>query len=198
MTTLVDPLFFQELAAAAPHDVCRRALCRYDAGNRCYRVSVWGDEYAVCAHESEIRCLENTSGAPHAYRELFIVHYLLHAKAVAPRHVWISEKDIPGGATFFRGPHEIPTHLITRRYGDDIDAFASGCRRLKGEPLDMADAAFVFLAAPRVPLAVLYFRGDDEFAAESRLLFDSSIIDHLAADIVYALAVDACERLCAF
>ena len=195
MTTQVDPIFFQELAAAAPQDVCRRALCSYDEKQRSYGLSVWGDAYAVYPDESRISRLSKKMGTAHAYLDLFIVHYLLHAKAVDARGSWISEKDIPGGATFFRGPHEIPTDRITKRYGDDLAAFVKSCRHLEGTLLDMADAAFAFGVAPRVPVAVLYFRGDDEFPAESRLLFDSSITAHLAADIVYALAVDVCERL---
>lgn len=195
MTTHVDPLFFAELAAAAPPDVCRRSLCRYDAGQQCYTLSVWGDAYAVYPHESRVDRLSHHMGPAHAYLDLFIVHYLLHAKAVDVSNQWISEKDIPGGAAFFRGPHEIPANLIARRYGNDIEGFISGCRRLQGVPLDMADAAFAFHAAPRIPVAVLYFVGDEEFTAESRLLFDRSITAHLAADIVYALAVDTCERL---
>lgn len=197
MTTRVDPIFFKELAEAAPQDVCRRALCRYEADHRCYTLSVWGDAYAVYAHRSEIRRLSDKMGTAHAYLELFIVHYLLNAKAVDVQHTWISEKDIPGGATFFRGPHEIPTDLIARRYGDDLEAFETCCRRINGTPIDMADAAFVFGVVPRVPVAVLHFKGDDEFPAESRLLFDGSITAHLATDIVYALAVDVCARLSA-
>jgi hypothetical protein len=197
MTTQVDPIFFKELAAAEPQDVCRRACCRHDADTRCYTLPVWGDDYAVYPEESTIRRLCNKMGIAHAYLDLFIVHYLLHAKAVDVRNTWISEKDIPGGATFFRGPHAIPTDLITKRYGDDLEAFVKSCHRLEGTVLDMADAAFAFCVAPRVPVAVLYFIGDDEFPAESRLLFDSSITDHLAADIVYALAVDVCARLSA-
>jgi hypothetical protein len=197
MTTHVDPLFFAELAAAIPLDVCRRSLCRYDADGQYYSLSVWGDAYAVYPHESRVDRLSHHMGPAHAYLDLFIVHYLLHAKAVDATNTWISEKDIPGGATFFRGPHEIPTELIVRRYESDIKAFISACCRLQGSPLAMADAAFAFRAAPRIPVAVLYFIGDEDFPPESRLLFDSSITAHLAADIVYALAVDTCERLCA-
>jgi hypothetical protein len=197
MTTPVDPIFFAELAAAAPPDVCRRSRCHYDAGEQCYTLSVWGDAYTVYPHESRIDRLSHHMGPAHAYLDLFIVHYLLHAKAVDVANTWISEKDIPGGATFFRGPHEIPTDLIVRRYDRDIEAFKSACCRLQGSRLDMADTAFAFRAAPRIPVAVLYFIGDEDFPSESRLLFDSSITAHLAADIVYALAVDTCERLSA-
>lgn len=197
MTTMVDPIFFKELAAAEPQDVCRRSLCRYDADNQCYGLAVWGDAYEVYPHASTIRRLSHSTGSTHEYLDLFIVHYLLHATAVDVRNHWISEKDIPGGPTFFRGPHELPTGMITHRYGNDLNAFENACRRINGTPLDLADAAFAFRVAPRIPVAVLYHIGDEDFPAESRLLFDGSITEHLATDIVYALAVDVCQRLSA-
>ena len=109
--------------------------------------------------------------------------------------VWISEKEIPGGPTFFRGPHALPTDLITKRFGNDLAAFGKRCASLKGSPLEMADAAYRFDIVPRVPVAVLYWCGDEEFPAEAKLLFDKSIARRLATDVVYALAVGVCERL---
>ncbi|MDM8538586.1 DUF3786 domain-containing protein [Desulfobacterales bacterium HSG17] len=58
----------------------------------------------------------------------------------------------------------------------------------------MADAAYVFEITPRLPIAMLYWEGDDEFPAESKLLFDKSVSEHLALNIIFALAVDICKR----
>lgn len=101
MTSHVDRIYFEELAAAEPSDVCRRALCRYDEGNHCYMLPIWGDEYAVCPHGFSVRRLNHQMGCAHAYLDLLIVHYLLHARAIDVINKWISEKEIPGGTTFF-------------------------------------------------------------------------------------------------
>jgi hypothetical protein len=45
-----------------------------------------------------------------------------------------------------------------------------------------------------VPVAVLLWQGDDEFPTEAKLLYDASIVRHLALDIIYALAVGMCEQ----
>ncbi|MCP4579194.1 MAG: DUF3786 domain-containing protein [Deltaproteobacteria bacterium] len=52
--------------------------------------------------------------------------------------------------------------------------------------------------APRIPVAVLLWKEDDEFPVESRTLFDRSIIEHLALDIVFALAVEVFEKIAKF
>ena len=120
---------------------------------------------------------------------------LLNSKEIAISNEWISEKDIPGGTTFFRGPHEIPTNLISLRFNNNVNEFKERCEQLHGSPLNMADAAYRFKITPRIPVAVLYWRGDDDFPAEAKLLYDRSIIELLSLDILFALAVAVCSRI---
>ncbi len=195
MTDLIDRIHFQELSERDPDDVCRRASCKYDDMNKLYILSVWGDEYRIFPNQLKIECMDNSTQNPHDYFYLFLIHYLLKSKNIEISNEWISEKDIPGGTTFFRGPHEIPTNLISCRFINDINGFKDRCEQLHGIPLNMADAAYRFQITPRIPVSVLYWKGDDEFPAESKILYDRTINEHLASDIIYALAVGICERL---
>ncbi|MDT8378754.1 MAG: DUF3786 domain-containing protein [Desulfotignum sp.] len=192
---LVDPLFFSRLAEQDPADICRRAVCTYDAAAGIYGLTVWGRPYAVEPRKGRISCVRQDREPLHSYFDLFAVHYLLSAEAIQPAGQWISEKDIPGGTTFFRGPHEIPAHLVASRFDGDIEGFTRRCENYGGTKLALADAAFSFVITPRVPVAVLFWQGDEEFPAEAKLLYDVTIVRHLASDIVYALAVGVCEQL---
>lgn len=195
MADLIDTIHFQELSKQDPKDVCRRASCTYDEMNECYILSVWGDEYGISPNQLKINCMGNNTQSLHDYFDLFIIHYLLNSKEIGICNEWISEKDIPGGTTFFRGPHEIPTHLLSLQFNNNINEFKERCEQLHGIPLNMADAAYSFKITPRIPVAVLYWKGDDDFPAESKILYDRTIAEHLASDIIYALAVGICERL---
>jgi hypothetical protein len=196
MTNLIDRIYFEELSGQNPIEVCRRALCSYDDIDKFYSISVWGKLYKIYPHQFLIKYITKTKHERlHPYFDLFVIHYLLKAKEIEPGNQWISEKDIPGGSTFFRGPHEIPTNLITAQFDCNSEGFKKRCEHYMGTPLNLADAAFVFKIVPRVPVAVLYWGGDDEFPTESKILYDKTIADHLALDIIYALAVGICERL---
>jgi hypothetical protein len=188
-------IYFQELSEQNPKDVCRRTLCKYDDKNKFYTLSVWGDEYAVYPHEFKIDRITNNFQSPHDLFYLFIIYYLLKSKEIEISNEWISEKDIPGGVTFFRGPHKIPTHLISNRYSNNIKEFRKRCEQLHGIPLDMADAAYSFKITSHISVAVLYWAGDDDFPPESKILYDKTIIEHLASDILFALAVEICKRI---
>ena len=195
MPDLIDRTFFQQLAAMPAEEVCSRTGCTCDDREGAYAITLWDRRYRVLPH-LQLVCPADPATPPlHPYLELFLVHYLLRADGVAPCGRWLSEKDLPGGATFFRGPHAIPGELITARFSNDIEAFNRRCRQLQGSPLDLADSAWRFAITPRMPVAVLYWQGDDLFPAEAKLLFDAAIGSCLAADVVYALAVGVCERL---
>ncbi len=195
MTNSIDESYFLELAENNPEEVCRIALCDYDPITKRYRISVWGEDYGVYPHESKIIRLQQDNPDVGRLLALFIIYYLLRSKDIAISKEWISEKDIPGGATFFRGPHKIPTHIIETRYENNIEAFKKKCEQLEGIPLDMADAAYAFKITPRIPVAVQFWDKDEEFSAEAKILFDRTISEHLAPDIVFCLTVEICRRI---
>ena len=191
----IDPQFFRELADKNPVDVCRGALCAYDAEKCFYTVTIWGDDYMISPHEQLIKRITSNMPAPGEIFYFFIVHYLLHSKESEIKNQWISEKEIPGGELFFTVSHEIPTSLISGRYSNDIVGFKRRCEQLQGIPLDMADASYRFNITPRIPVAVLFWDGDEDFPPESKMLFDKSIAGLLAPDIVLALAYEVCSRI---
>jgi len=195
MSHLVDEILFKRLSDCSPIDVCSRTGCRYDQHQNSYYLSYWGDEYLVDLQDRKIIRLSSGFFEPHDYLPIFIVNYLMQMKKVPVTGEWISEKDLPGGVGFFRGPHEIPTHLVVSRFNDDLDQLARRCKRLGGKPLDMADAAHAFKPLPHVPIALLYWLGDEDFPSEAKLLFDKSLMGNLALDTVYALAVDVCSKI---
>ena len=195
MTDTVDDIYFKELAEKDSRDVCGRVPCRYDDKKKCYVISAWGDDYEIFPHERRMRLLDNTAQKPDSLFCLFIIYYLLRSMGIKAIGQWISEKDLPGGPTFFRGPHEVPTRLISQRFGNDIDGFRDRCLVLHGTPLDMGDAAYRFDILPEIPVAVLYWAGDDEFPSEAKVLYDKGLSGQFPLDIVFSLAVAICSRI---
>ena len=190
---MIDQVLFKDLEACDPVDVVYRTGCSFEASKGIYKIKVWGRSYAVDPAREEIRTVQSESHGE--YMHLFLLHYLMRALDISLAEVWVSEKDIPSGAAFFRGPHTLPTHLVVQAFGNNLEKLAVRCEALGGAPLNMADRAFRFEITPRIPVAVLYWQGDEDFPAESRLLFDRTISRHLPLDIVYALAVQVCRTI---
>lgn len=194
MAELIDRRHFTNLEIMDPHEVCSRTDAGYDQGLSCYLLPLFT---SICRVFPKDAIVDWAPGSPQlpGYLQLFAIHYLLSAPRYSPLDRWISEKDMVGGVTFFRGPHAIPTQPITQGLGNSLAAFDALCQRLGGTPLAMADGAYRFTITDRVPVALLYWLGDDEFEAEARLLFDASLADHFALDIIFALAVGVTDTL---
>ncbi|MGB3211732.1 MAG: DUF3786 domain-containing protein [Desulforhopalus sp.] len=195
MTEIIDKTYFTALTAANPEILCRQGRSKYSEDAHEYALEVWGNRYLVDLTNSELRYGDTKGPRLHEYLGLFAVYYLLLEKDVVLSGEWISEKDLPGGSAFFRGPHLIPTDLISNRFNNDINRFKTICKKLGGTPLDMADAAFRFSITSDIPVAVLYWIGDEDFPAEAKILYDRSIAELLSLDILFALAVGVCARI---
>lgn len=195
MPDSLNEVHFNDLKACTPDDVVKRTNAVYDPDAGEYEINIWGSSYVVAPGRCEI--FPKTSGGC-AYKDflyLFIVFFLMKAQKVEPAGTWVSEKDIKGGEGFFRGPHLIPVQLIADAVENDIQVFKQACKNLQGTPLDFADAAYRFEITPSMPVAVLFWQGDEDFPSEVKMLFDKTIEQHLALDIIFALAVEVCAAL---
>lgn len=128
---------------------------------------------------------------------LMVLVYLTEARDVLPRHTWVSEKDLKGGSTFFRGPHSLQVREIEGRYGKDPDAFLEAGKRLGGSQVLYGDKGFALDVFPRVPMAYVLWKGDEEFPPKVGVLFDSTVESHLPLDIIWCMVAETTRRLLA-
>jgi hypothetical protein len=98
----------------------------------------------------------------------------------------VSAKELKTGH-FFKGPHELKTQPLLERFGNDLEGFKKAAENAGGEELDLAEAAYRFVALPKIPLHYLFWQGDEEFDSRLSVLFDRSIDYHIPADIIWGL-----------
>ena len=107
--------------------------------------------------------------------ELITLLYFNRVDALYPKGKGlISTKDLKEGH-FFKGPHALNLGPLLQRYQDNLKEFDEAARQLNAIPADMADAAYMFLPFPRVPVYYLLWEKDSEFEATVDVLFDMSI-----------------------
>lgn len=143
-------------------------------------------------------------GVPvHVAVAITLLHYLLRADGTPQEGRWVAFRDLPDGlfyAASFAARAEAP---IACAFAEGAPTAASGLQRFReaaakvGRPLEMADAAFVVDALPRVAVAVLFWAGDDEYPAEARLLFDADARHYLPAEDLAGLGGQLACRLAA-
>ncbi len=118
--------------------------------------------------------------------ELLCLVYLLRAGPQSPEGEMIGVDGLKA-SHFFKGPHELKVRPLVDRYGNNLAGFKRSSEDMGGEVIDMADASYMFMAFPKVPLYYLLWEGDKEFQPRLSILFDRSIERHLTADSIWGL-----------
>jgi hypothetical protein len=193
----VDPLLWEKLREADPKSVGLNGQIRHDAERIAYIIPFLDIEL-LCSPEREsiepLTCNLYHKLGFESY--LITLHYLLEAQPVGLAGKWISEKDIPGGELFFRGPHKFPTDRLIDLFGSRLDLFASASERLGGMKVNMGDLAYRFWPFPRVPVLFVLWEGDEEFEPSLQIRFDGSINVHLRTlDTIWAMVNVVCRSL---
>ena len=127
--------------------------------------------------------------------QILLIRYLIAKNPGTMDGKEVSEKDFPGGVTFFQGPHTLHTAPITERYGNDPDGFEARCRELGAVPVPHGDKAMRFLPFPTIPVTYVLWRADEEFPASVSVLFDSSIARWFELDMIFTLVLVTTERI---
>lgn len=193
----IDPRLWEELRQAEPEAICRKAQVRFDGRHAAYVVPFLDTEF-LCFPDRET--IEPLGDSPHHWLNfefyLVVLHYLLEAQSCGIAGSWISEKDIPGGELFFRGPHQFPLDPLLELFGTHPERFVRAAERLGGSPVKMGDLAYRLWAFPNVPLLFMLWEGDEEFAPVMHIRFDETVKRHLRTlDTIWALINVVCRSL---
>ncbi len=195
----IDSEYWDELTRLDPETVCTRTLAEYRLKERGYTLPVLNEDYLILPHQRQIRRLIE-GGTPREEgfsREfvLMLLFYLIHAKNISLARKWISEKDLPSGEVFFRGPHALSVDLVEGKYGEDPEGFIEAGKLLGGTPVRFGDKSIAFDVFPRIPLIYILWMGDEEFPPRAGVLFDSSIESHFTLDMIWIMVNEVSRRL---
>ena len=191
-------IYWKSLEGAAPGEVSRRTGGTYSEERKGYLLPVLNQKYLVLPGEKKILCMRGDFCEEETLRDYFylmVLLYLLNAREGDPTRTWISEKELKGGTTFFRGPHALRTEELKEALGKDPEAFLRAGARLGGVELLFGDKAFALTVFPKVPLAYILWKGDAEFPAAVNVLFDSTIQNHFSLDGVWCIVAEVTQRL---
>jgi hypothetical protein len=119
-------------------------------------------------------------------QQVLYLHYLCGAWASSgPRAMgeWISFQEIPDGRFYMDAFQRRAKDPMVMTFGEKPEILLKVAVELYGaDPFDQGDVSVVVRALPLVPIALILWRGDEEFPPEGNILFDRSIIGILSAE----------------
>jgi len=191
-------LYWERLAKAEPNEVCKRTEADYNSERNAYTLPILSQKYLILPGEQKILCMRGDFCEEENLRDYFylmVLLYLLDAKEGEPTRTWISEKELKGGTTFFRGPHALRVEELKMAFGKNPDAFGRAGSRLGGVELLFGDKAFALTVFPKVPLAFVLWKADEEFPAQVTVMFDSTIQKHFSLDGIWCIVAEMTQRI---
>jgi hypothetical protein len=182
----LPPDYWDELALRDPAAVCRNSLADYRPEGG-YSITFLGEGYQ-CDPRLRKVCRVRTPDERLSFQDyLVLLHYLLKAQDLPQAGDWVNEKELKGGALFFRGPHTLAREPLEKRYARDPQGLLAAGQALGGTATGKGEASFLLTALPRIPLEYIFYGEDEEFPAQLIITFDRTVERHLALDVIWAL-----------
>ncbi len=187
---------WEQLDKLDRHRTAQRVKCQYMSDPERYVILLLNTEYVVNLSQREIFSLSPAlSAGPAGFLEqLCILTYLINAQDLPLANKLVGAEALPGGQFFFRGLHSLPTRKLEEAFGDCPQKLHRLSTRLNAKRREFGDASIELDVLPRIPLTIVIWKRDEEFAARASILFDQTAAIQLPLDALLAavnLTVDA-------
>jgi len=127
--------------------------------------------------------------------KILILHYLTQAKGTPTSNKVIAYKELPEGASYFPTFSKRAIKPLVDHFGNEPHRLVDVAGILGGYKADYGDAAVTINAFSRVPITLVLWRGDEEFAPQANIIFDSTISDYLTTEDINVLCETIAWRL---
>ena len=119
-------------------------------------------------------------------QQILLLHYLQGAWSSSGAGItgeWISFQEVPDGKFYLNAFHRRAKNPMVQAFGHHPELLVKLARETFGaEPLDQGDVSVLIKALPLVPVALIIWKGDEEFPPEGNILFDRNILKMLSAE----------------
>ena len=185
----------EQLAAVADvAEQCRRSGAQYLPASKTAALRHLERLYQISLSSGEVT-LEGSAEAVPVRDKILILHYFTRAKGTPLTRNMITYKELQEGINYYPTFFKRAIEPIVNSFSDDTPKLLDIAGRLGGHKADYGDAAVTVDAFPRVPLTIVLWRGDKEFAPDGNILFDSTIPDYLPTEDVTILCEVIAWRL---
>jgi hypothetical protein len=182
-----------QLRSRDPDDVARCSGCERDRRGD-FRLDLMARPYVVSVGGFIVRPADQTTPAS-PFTTSLILTYLGMADGAPLAAGWIGFRELPAGLFYAQAFQGYSGGRLVRHLVGGLEAFRRSAGRFGGRSLAVGDAAYTFGVLPRIPLAVVYWEGDDEFPSQAQVLFDRNASHYMTTDGLAVLGSHLVDRL---
>ena len=155
--------------------------CQQDA-NGDFQLRFFWEDYVISSDDFTVRRAQDGE-EPSSFVQSLILSYLVTADGTTPSRRWIGFRELPEGMFYVQAFRGYTGIRLVRQMDGGIEAFRRAAEKLDSKPLEeIGDAGYVFTLLPRIHVAVVYWRGDEEFPSQARVLFEDTAAHYMSTD----------------
>lgn len=128
-----------------------------------------------------------------AFDQALLLYYLTTADGEPLSQTWVAFSDLPDGRFYNQAFQGYTGNELALTFRERQDLFESAAQAMGGVSYPLGDAAYTFMALPRVPLLAVYWQGDDDFPPSCQVLLNAAASHYLPTD-AYAILGSALTR----
>lgn len=123
---------------------------------------------------------------------IVLAYYLLHGGRGEPAGRFAPYRELPGGADFARNMAQTVEGRLAAFFSGRLTDLRRAAEALGGTPAAgevKADAAYEFMALPKLPLMITFYDADEDFPAEAKLFYDLLALNFLDLECLAVLGL---------
>ena len=167
---------------------CRKSGTRYQVidSQKAILIQYLNQSYLITLPGIEISLVASLEAVP-TRDKLLILHYFTSAKGTPTANRLITFRELPEGSVYFPTFAKRTIKPLLDHFGQEPHRLIAAGEKLAGHQVDYGDAAVTINAFSRVPITIILWRGDAEFAPQGSILFDATISDYLPTEDITVL-----------
>jgi len=175
---------------------CRKSSAQYQVidSRKVVTIQYLNHSYLITLPEIEISFADSGDKVP-IRDKVLILHYLTSAKGTPATNRLITFKELPEGVNYSPAFYKRTIKPLLDCFGQETHLLVAAAEKLGGHKADYGDVAVTISAFCRVPITIVLWRGDDEFAPDGSIMFDANILDYLSTEDITVLCETITWRL---
>ncbi len=175
---------------------CRKSGAQYQLtdSKKTIIIQYLNQSYLITLPDIEISLVDSTEEVP-TRNKVLILHYFTSAKGTPAANRLITFRELPEGSVYSPTFSKRTIKPLLGRFDKDPHLLLDAGEKLGGHKADYGDTAVTINAFSRVPITIILWQGDGEFAPQGSILFDASISDYLPTEDITVLCETITWRL---
>lgn len=174
----------EELAKKDIERQCQLAGADYKvirAGKILISLLLMNRVYQIRYPEGEVICREDP-GPVNLMKKAILLRYLNNAREASGEEKLVGFNELPSGSFYDPAFSERVVKPFTNFFGKEPERLKGAARRLGGVEVPFGDVGMRISFLPQVKISFIIWQGDDEFAPQGKILFNSHTAFYLSTE----------------